>query len=115
MIPKTYIAQRKPNGCTVTVQPLNADPYRLAHIVLHSPTGYEWAYGGSGPADLALSILADHFGEHPTDRPAIFATRAWAHHQRFKWDVIAPAHYVGFVLYTSDIIHWLTQPAPEAT
>ena len=25
----------------------------------HSPTGFEWGYGGSGPAQLALAILAD--------------------------------------------------------
>ena len=25
--------------------------------VWHSPTGFEWSYGGSGPADLALNIL----------------------------------------------------------
>lgn len=28
-------------------------------IVQHSPTGFEWGYGGSGPADLALNVL--HF------------------------------------------------------
>lgn len=27
-------------------------------LVRHSPTGFEWGYGGSGPADLALNILA---------------------------------------------------------
>ena len=31
------------------------------HVSLHSPTGFEWGYLGSGPADLALSLLADHF------------------------------------------------------
>src|SRR5262245_1194599 len=25
----------------------------------HSPTGFEWGYGGSGPAQLALALLAD--------------------------------------------------------
>src|SRR5262245_54280206 len=25
----------------------------------HSPTGFEWGYAGSGPAQLALAILAD--------------------------------------------------------
>lgn len=29
----------------------------------HSPTGFEWGYGGSGPAQLALALLADHFGD----------------------------------------------------
>jgi Family of unknown function (DUF6166) len=28
----------------------------------HSPTGFAWGYGGSGPAQLALAILADYFG-----------------------------------------------------
>jgi len=30
----------------------------LEHVVRHSPTGMEWGYNGSGPADLALSIVA---------------------------------------------------------
>ena len=25
--------------------------------VMHSPDGYEWGYGGSGPADFALNVL----------------------------------------------------------
>ena len=29
----------------------------------HSPTGFEWGYGGSGPAQLALALLADHLGD----------------------------------------------------
>jgi hypothetical protein len=39
-----------------------SDIHALRHIVRHSPTGFEWGYGGSGPADLALSILTDVFG-----------------------------------------------------
>lgn len=34
----------------------------LKHLVQHSPTGLEWGYGGSGPADLARSILGDAIG-----------------------------------------------------
>jgi hypothetical protein len=31
----------------------------------HSPTGFEWGYRGSGPAQLALGILLDYYGgEH---------------------------------------------------
>jgi len=113
MIPKTYIAQRKPDGRAVTVQPLNAEPYPLPHICYHSPTGFEWAYGGSGPADLALSILADHFSE-PADGEALFNSQAWQLHQRFKWDIIAPAHHIGFILHTSDITQWLAEQTTEA-
>jgi hypothetical protein len=36
---------------------LRLDPFN------HSPTGLEWGYGGSGPAHLALAILADHLGD----------------------------------------------------
>lgn len=39
--------------------------YRLPlylEIRNHSPTGFEWGYGGSGPAQLALALVADAFG-----------------------------------------------------
>ena len=29
----------------------------------HSPTGFAWGYGGSGPAALAHSLLTDVMGE----------------------------------------------------
>lgn len=83
-------------------------PRLLRHVALHSPTGMEWGYGGSGPADCALSILVDALDEwrkvmrfRPADehRPsnlmatdrvrAIERTRAWSLHQRFKFDVVA--------------------------
>lgn len=35
----------------------------LRHVVKHSPSGYTWGYAGSGPADLALSLLTDALGE----------------------------------------------------
>ncbi len=38
----------------------------LAHRVKHSPTGLSWGYAGSGPADLARSILWDYLGEEPS-------------------------------------------------
>jgi hypothetical protein len=34
----------------------------LTHVVRHSPTGMEWGYLGSGPADLARSLLIDVLG-----------------------------------------------------
>lgn len=37
--------------------------YSLPHIYRHSPDGFQWGYGGSGPADTALSILTDCVGE----------------------------------------------------
>jgi hypothetical protein len=48
-------------------------------FVVHSPTGFEWGYGGSGPADLALNILGAF----------VAPPLAWRLHQRFKFDFIA--------------------------
>jgi hypothetical protein len=42
---------------TVTVDNQPLDP-RL-DLRNHSPTGFAWGYGGSGPAQLSLAILAD--------------------------------------------------------
>lgn len=46
----------------------------------HSPTGFNWGYGGSGPAQLAFAILYDYF-----DNKEI----AYNNYQQFKWEVIA--------------------------
>jgi len=51
----------------------------LPHLVRHSPDGYEYGYAGSGPADLALSILA----------VCLPATMADSLYQRFKAERIA--------------------------
>jgi len=46
----------------------------------HSPTGLEWGYPGSGPAQLALALLADALHD---------SHRALRLHQPFKWKVVA--------------------------
>jgi len=46
----------------------------------HSPDGFEWGYGGSGPAQLALALLLDVTGN---------ADEAVLMHQRFKDNVVA--------------------------
>lgn len=45
----------------------------------HSPTGLSWGYGGSGPAQCALAILADYFGDEVALR----------NYQHFKATVVA--------------------------
>ena len=62
----------------------------LRHWPLHSPTGFQWGYGGSGPADLALAILLDYMNEWPTEAQMDAGeSRAWSLHQYFKWDYVA--------------------------
>ena len=46
----------------------------------HSPAGFSWGYGGSGPAQLALALLADALGDDD------LAVRL---HQAFKFRVVA--------------------------
>jgi hypothetical protein len=38
-------------------------PKKSQRIRNHSPTGFEWGYEGSGPAQLALAILLDFSGD----------------------------------------------------
>jgi hypothetical protein len=65
--------------------------------VFHSPTGFEWGYGGSGPADLAFNILA------------MFVDKEYAfkYHQQFKWDFVAKIPREGGTISGLDIICWL--------
>lgn len=96
---KRYQVSRTPTGIVVLV---NGQP--LPHVIYHSPTGFEWGYGGSGPADLALSILADYFGEHPaTETVATGSYKCWALHQLFKWERIGPAPHEGFEITDGEI------------
>jgi hypothetical protein len=46
----------------------------------HSPDGFAWGYGGSGPAQTAFALLLDTTGN---------IDRALAAYQDFKWEVIA--------------------------
>ena len=65
--------------------------------VHHSPSGFEWGYGGSGPADLALNILMLF-----TDKKT-----AYALHQAFKWDFIATMPREGGTIKGEDIKRWI--------
>lgn len=49
-------------GQAIIVQDNGEEEYPLEHIERHSPDGFNWGYGGSGPADTSLSILTDCLG-----------------------------------------------------
>ncbi|MCU4744660.1 DUF6166 domain-containing protein [Halobacteria archaeon AArc-m2/3/4] len=55
-------------------------PDRSLEVRNHSPTGFEWGYNGSGPAQLALAILLDY-----TDDEGV----ALEHYMRFKDEVVS--------------------------
>ena len=63
----------------------------------HSPTGFAWGYGGSGPAALAHSLLTDVMGE----------SYANVHYMEYKWDIIAGLHQdQPWVMTDKDIREW---------
>lgn len=84
---KLYCGRRLPTG-DVDVQVLDEDrgvSYPLPHHVRHSPTGYEWGYNGSGPAELARCILLDHYGV-PGDDGSQYESELPVSYQQFKFD-----------------------------
>jgi hypothetical protein len=103
----TYVGRRDPLDWTNTCIEVVLDkagsglPMRcvspLRHRVYHSPTGMEWGYGGSGPSDLARSILWDFLGQEP----------ATSLYQAFKSEVIAALPYERWSLSGAEIAAWL--------
>ena len=60
-----YAITRTPEGVTATVTPPGGEPYPLPprlDLRNHSPDGFNFGYGGSGPAQLALALCADTLG-----------------------------------------------------
>lgn len=70
----------------------------------HSPTGPEWGYCGSGPAQLALALLAD---ASESDSAAL------DFHQKFKVEIVAQLHKSGWVLDQLAILRWLIKAMAE--
>jgi len=57
----------------------------LPHLVKHSPDGFEYGYSGSGPSDLARSILADFLDtDHPD--PSAYILLREAHIAKWTGD-----------------------------
>jgi hypothetical protein len=97
---KFYEGARAGHTVVVTVdgQPLNP----RFDLWNHSPTGFEWGYGGSGPAQLALALLADCLGDDE---------RACVLHQEFKRKVVANLHGRGWTMTSLEIQAWVKKLA----
>ena len=101
---KTYNGIRTPEGAKVTVSTQNLTsplrPQASQRLVNHSPDGFEWGYGGSGPSQLALAILLDHTGDKE---------KALSVYMDFKREVVAcmPRNWS---LTAAEIDMWLTRP-----
>lgn len=63
----------------------------------HSPTGFGWGYSGSGPAQLALAILAEVAGDEV----------ALDLYQRFKQDVIGRLRGDSWEITEDEVWEWI--------
>ncbi|MFO0927865.1 MAG: DUF6166 domain-containing protein [Gemmataceae bacterium] len=93
-----YVGRRTEGGAEVTkVTDAGEGPLdpRL-DLWNHSPTGLEFGYPGSGPAQTALAILADAVGDE----------LAVPLHQEFKRAFIATAGRDGFELSAEEVAEW---------
>lgn len=95
---KSYKGRRIPGKCVVTKNNGQMLKMRL-DIVNHSPTGPEWGFEGSGPAQLALAILMDFFGD---DKRQMVEEV----YQSFKSDVIAKLPKDEWEITDHAVIDW---------
>ncbi|MEZ3172344.1 DUF6166 domain-containing protein [Halorubrum sp. RMP-47] len=82
MTPEAYIGERRRGRLVVMRVPegTRLTPDRSLELTNHSPSGFEWGYGGSGPAQLALAVLLDYTGDEAF---------ALDHYQAFKTEVVS--------------------------
>jgi hypothetical protein len=97
---KRYEGRRTADGAVVTVNGKTLDPrFDLRN---HSPDGFHWGYGGSGPAQLALAIAADYFGDEVGE----------SIYQDLKWALIAPIQSDKWTLASQEIRAWHAKAFP---
>ena len=91
-------------------------PHLVAH---HSPSGFEFGYAGSGPADLALNVCQwylNHIG-YQGEKSQCFDgncfSLAFILHQDFKRTFIACAPHEGIVIPFQQIQYWFNQHITE--
>jgi hypothetical protein len=88
---KVYHGRRTEHGCAVDVEEDGECSLLNPRLDLrnHSPTGLEWGYSGSGPAQLALALAADVLGDDD---------RAQAVYQQMKFKLIGRLPHEEWVL-----------------
>jgi hypothetical protein len=96
---KFYLGERTPEGCTVEVidtdNPNGGYLLETRNDLRNYSSGFDFGSPGSGPAQLALALLADALG---SDRKAL------DNYQQFKAKVLAPMEGDTFELSQEDII-----------
>jgi len=79
------------------------DPSKSLKIYNHSPDGFSWGYGGSGPSQLALAILLE----------TLTKEEAISNYQSFKWEYVSKFPQSDFEA-DIDIKQWINKSqSPE--
>lgn len=92
-----FVCVRTPEGARFNIPQIH---------VRHSPTGMEFGYGGSGPADFALNILC-HF-------MTVEEAGEWGLYQEFKHEVVARIDQErGGVIRREDVLDWIEKKKIE--
>lgn len=98
MIKGEFSTRRVWIGQYNTVQPWRElFPEESQKLRNHSSDGFNWGYGGSGPAQLALAIMFVHFGWDTKS--------ALRYYQDFKWSFVTK--WNGDFEVKVDIQQWL--------
>lgn len=123
MVYGEYVGRRNEDGVRVMVYTAGQGERPLGHHVWHSPSGFEWGYVGSGPADLALAILVDALAI-PALPEGFFlrageaelaaaprAALAWRLHQDFLREVVATLPRGEWMLTHDAVRRWIARHA----
>lgn len=105
-----YRIVRTRAGVVATVHRPDMDPAGLDpryDLRNHSPAGFEFGYGGSGPAQLALALLAHACGDSVGER----------YYQALKRSLVAGKEFPAWTVPRAWIVRWLlvhdaSQPDP---
>lgn len=80
-------------------KPTELSPRPSQKLNNHSPDGFQWGYGGSGPAQLALALLLD---------ATTIPETALAFYQDFKWKFVETWRG-GWSITRSEILLWIAE------
>ena len=90
--PQGVMIRCEPEGSVVPLHPGRSQRFRN-----HSPSGFNWGYTGSGPAQLALALLLDATGDEKL---------SLRHYQDFKFQIVANWGD-DWIIAKQEILDWL--------
>jgi hypothetical protein len=90
--------------CRVWIDDREVLPERSQRVRNHSPDGFRWGCGGSGPAQLALALLLELTNED--------LALVW--YQEVQWHLIARLPQADFSLNSAEITHFIVNATRSA-